>query len=803
LFPPPGAYADSALVTSARLSIASLQQGMTLDAEVEARRALLDALHRHGRYSFQAAPLIAALAAVIDAEGRPADAETLSRIALDTFATVGVDDTSASVVSTRVTLISALVAQRHWQEANQEFKRLQNSLKDDPKGLRASAQRIELAIAALHGDAPVDAVTLARQSVEDSEKIFGSGARQTAEAQGILGVTLQTAGDTAAAQSAFAKAMPILLAMPSRSQSTGPSDSSAAGTVFATIIEGYLALLNADPTAANIAEAFRAADLLRGRAVSQAAAEAAAREDVPDPQLAALVRRQQDSDRLTAALTALLANGYTQPDGQRDDVALQKIQAQIAQLDQTRQQSRAEIERRFPNYAQLTNPQPATIEETRAALGDGEALLATYIGEDRSYVWAVPKSGPVAFATVKLSRQDVETAVASLRRALDPQPTILGDIPEFDVALAYRLYAAFLAPVKAGWAGAQNLLVVPHRALGQLPFGLLVTAPTTLQPLRPSEPLFANYKAMPWLIRNIAITQLPSVTSLTTLRHLNRPASDRRAFTGFGDPWFTLGQEQVATQRRPAQAPPMTQVASRGLKLDVRAPSKTEDMASAEVDDLPPLPDTAEEVRQVAASLHADPKTDVFLGAAANEQTVRTTRLDDRRVVMFATHGLIASDLDGLTEPALALTAPAIAHVPGDGLLTMSKILGLRLDADWIVLSACNTGAGNGAGADAVSGLGLAFFYAGARAVLASNWPVETLSARLLTTGLFERETATPGISRAEALRQSELVLINGPGFVDPESDRAIYSYAHPIFWAPFSVIGDGGKAQQGHPTSS
>jgi CHAT domain-containing protein len=122
----------------------------------------------------------------------------------------------------------------------------------------------------------------------------------------------------------------------------------------------------------------------------------------------------------------------------------------------------------------------------------------------------------------------------------------------------------------------------------------------------------------------------------------------------------------------------------------------------------------------------------------------------------------------------------------------MDKILGLRLDADWVVLSACNTASGNGAGAEAVFGLGRAFFYAGARALLVTNWPVETTSARALTTTMFKRQAADASLSRAEALRASMLSLLDGPGYVDPATGKVAFSYAHPIFWAPFSIVGDG-----------
>ena len=133
-----------------------------------------------------------------------------------------------------------------------------------------------------------------------------------------------------------------------------------------------------------------------------------------------------------------------------------------------------------------------------------------------------------------------------------------------------------------------------------------------------------------------------------------------------------------------------------------------------------------------------------------------------------------------------------MARVEGDGLLTMGEILGLRLNADWVVLSACNTAAGNGAGAEAISGLGRAFFYAGARALLVSNWPVETKSARALTTDLFQRQHTDARLTRAVALQQTMNAMIDAGVATDPVSGKVMFSYAHPIFWAPFTLVGDG-----------
>ena len=167
------------------------------------------------------------------------------------------------------------------------------------------------------------------------------------------------------------------------------------------------------------------------------------------------------------------------------------------------------------------------------------------------------------------------------------------------------------------------------------------------------------------------------------------------------------------------------------------------------------LPDTAEEVRDIAVALGAQPDVDTFTGERASEKQVKTMDLSDRRVIAFSSHALLPWDLDGLDQPAIALSSPTVTGGDEDGLLTMSEIMKLRLNADWVVLSACNTGASEGEGAEAVSGLGRAFFYAGSRAVLVTMWPVETTSAKNLMTGLFSQYSKEKGISRAQAQRKS------------------------------------------------
>jgi len=152
-------------------------------------------------------------------------------------------------------------------------------------------------------------------------------------------------------------------------------------------------------------------------------------------------------------------------------------------------------------------------------------------------------------------------------------------------------------------------------------------------------------------------------------------------------------------------------------------------------------------------------------------------------VLAFATHGLMAGDLPNLTQPALAMAANGTdANNPLAPLLTLEDVLTLKLNADWVVLSACNTAAADGRAGEALSGLARGFFYAGSRSLLVTNWAVESESAKLLTTATFEHYAANPQSPKAESLRQAMLKVMAMP------------EYSHPAYWAPYALVGDGGR---------
>ena len=525
--------------------------------------------------------------------------------------------------------------------------------------------------------------------------------------------------------------------------------------------------------------------MLQRGSVQLSVTSSAARSAVRDPELAELVRREQNARQEIDTIGRVLTDLLTAPPEQRLESLITTLHGRIEDLRTARGTLGAEIADRFPRYADLVDPPPVSEARIREVIEPDEALIAIYVADENTYVWTQRNSGSMAFHRAALGREDLVNMVAAVRLALSPAAERLGDIPEFGVALAHRLYSELLAPTRTVWEDARNLLVVANAPLGQLPFHLLVTADAPV----PSETglLFANYRAVPWLAREHSVTALPSVTALASLRQSVAARAERLAFFGADDPLFSdVDGETVVARAEPT-------LAARSVPIVLRSVPRTRSLDRAGIARLPGLPDTRTEIEQIAAALDADPDRDVYLGRAATEAAVKAADLEPYRVVSFATHGLVPGDLDGLTEPAPALTAPELGgDSANDGLLTLGEVLSLRLNADWVVLSACNTGAADGSGAEAFSGLGRAFFFAGTRAMLLSNWPVHSRATMVLMRDLFDRQTKHPGLTRAKALQHAMLDVIDEGEFVD-DRGRRVFSYAHPIFWAPFSVVGDGG----------
>jgi CHAT domain-containing protein len=430
-------------------------------------------------------------------------------------------------------------------------------------------------------------------------------------------------------------------------------------------------------------------------------------------------------------------------------------------------EARAAIERSFPAYAALAEPKPLSSAATQALLAGDEALLAILVGSRESFVWAITRER-AEWARIDAGSDALAREVAALRRGLDPLAAdgdgASGIVGVFDLAAAHDLYRQVLGPVAAIFAAKRHLIIVPTGPLTSLPFQVLLTERAAGTGAHGSA---QDLRDAPWLIKRHALSVLPSVPALSALRSLNPGALPSRPFFGIGDP-ILKGPDPEQRQRGKPRAPFAAGGFYRNGLADIRA-----------VRELAPLPETAEELRAIARVLGAPPEA-VNLREAATESTVKAAPLQDYRVVQFATHGLVAGELSGLAEPALVLTPPDTPSEADDGLLTASEIATLRLNADWVVLSACNTAAGRREGAEALSGLARAFFYAGARALLVSHWSVFSSAAAALTTKTFAALAASPGVGRAQALRLAMLELID--------------QGETPGYWAPFVVVGEAGS---------
>jgi CHAT domain-containing protein len=774
---------------------ALVSAGRSLEAESVIREAIKSSLSSTGPNSILTTNHLLSLSSVLLAQGRLKDAGTIAGKIIGLHEAAGFSDKNTSKLKAHLVKARSLAGQGLWREAGFEFSFIQESIGGKRSVLTSSLRKSPAyGLALSYSGKHIDAEKLLSGLVKLNESALGDKSITTALSKGALGVALKRSGKSTEAKPLLEEVLPVI-ASHSR-KSTMESTMDAEFNQWKKIVyEAYLDELakrfakTKDPAIS--ARAFEIAQLSAGGSVQRAFAASSARASADNSELSAVIRKYQDLVQRSKNLNGLLLSRINKAGGEESEEALNTLRKQISDIKTAQESMADDIEERFPDYSNLMNPKPVSLEVVKGSLASDEALIVTHVGREKTYVWAIPKAGAAAFSASDLGRKVLQKDVGSLRRSLNPLVETLDDIPEFNVILAGKIYSELLQPVSGGWKNAKNLLVVPSGPLGQLPFSVLVTKDTEVD--ASSETYFANYKNVPFLVKSHAVTVVPSVSSLIALRNLPSNKQKRKNFIGIGDPFFSKEQALEAEEERQSlQIATRGGITVRGLPIRLRAAPKLGGVATADIALLPRLPDTADEVMGIARVSMADLEKDVFLGRDANEEKLKELDLAKYKIIVFATHGLMSGDLDGLTEPALALTSPAVSGKKGDGLLTLGEILALKLDADWVVLSACNTASADGETSEAMSGLARAFFYAGARALLVSNWPVETISAKKLTTDIFRRQADNPSLSRAQALRRSMVKLLDGPGFTD-EKGKTLFAYAHPIFWAPFALVGDGG----------
>jgi CHAT domain-containing protein/Flp pilus assembly protein TadD len=780
------------------------EQGRYAEAELLYKRALAIFEKALGPDHQQAATVISNLALLYYQQRRYADAEPLYTRALAIFEkALGPDH--PKVASSLNSLGGLYREQGRHADAEPLLKR---SLAIEEKVLGPNHPNVatslnNLALLYQVQGRYADAESLDKRSLAIREKVFGSDNPSVATALNSLAVLYAKQGRYADAEQPYKRSLAIreatldpghslvmlslnnlaqlyrrqrryadALPLVQKTMASGhPVSSVAVPVLLGAKDNGLVSAIKANEDALDVVQ--RASQTAAAAAVNKLAVRLRAGTD----RLAQLVRNDQDLAAETETLDKAIVAAASKEPRQRNATNEQRIRDRLAAIATERQALDKVFAAEFPDYAALSHPQPLTVADVQGLLSEDEALVLFASGGDETYVFAATRT---AAKVIRLDTAALSEKVAAFRRGLDVEAlrqSAQGGKPVlFDLGLAHELYAALIGPVEDVTKDARHLLVVPSGPLTSLPFHLLVTEkPATAIPQLKD---IGSYRDAAWLVKRQAVSVLPALASLKALRQTTRSDPGAKPLVGFGDPVFDPAERAKALAERRAQ---QTRVAvSRGYG-DFWQGAGIDRAKLAR--SLPSLLDTADELKAVAAKLGA-PAGDIHLGGDATETVVKRTALADYRVVYFATHGLVAGDVAGLGEPSLALTLPKQPSEFDDGLLTASEVAQLKLNADWVVLSACNTAAADKPGAEALSGLARAFFYAGARALLVSHWSVDSEAATRLTTSTFALMAADPKLGRAEALRQAMLAYMN---------DKSGLLNAYPAFWAPFSVVGEGG----------
>jgi CHAT domain-containing protein len=487
----------------------------------------------------------------------------------------------------------------------------------------------------------------------------------------------------------------------------------------------------------NLAEAFEAAQLAQGTVTTTQIAQAAARlaADARDPKVGAAIRARDTSLRDLAALyrqrDAATAAGETPEQLKALDSGIAAAEAKSAEADSA-------VQAAAPGFAQLVQS-VASAKQVLAALGPGEALLLTTLPQHRRGWNFLLRDGRITVAAVGADTKQVEKLVKDVRASVDSGNTS----KPYAAGAAWQLYEALFGGVQPALDGAKALLVVPADTLLELPYGILVTQ-------KPPAPL--GQTGNHYLIESYPVTHLPAAASLVALRRAGTSAAPL--------PWAGFGA-------------PLPMAASYAARSFPAAPACGRLLAT-----LPALPGAALELR-LAGQIMGPGAAQPVLGTAFTADRLLHTDLRQYRVVHFATHGVLPSDLSCLTEPVIiASTAPSGPDA-SQALIGASTVLKLNMDGNLVLLSACNSGGGAGAG-ESLSTLARAFFFAGARGLMLTHWYINDIAAARI--GAVTLRNMEQGQGAAEALQHAQLDLLHIP------------EGAHPALWGPFALVGTAGQ---------
>src|SRR5919199_2342395 len=444
------------------------------------------------------------------------------------------------------------------------------------------------------------------------------------------------------------------------------------------------------------------------------------------------------------------------------DTSAQALDKKITALLEEYRQVQAQIRATSPRYAALTQPQPLSLAEIQQQVLDNDTMLLQYsLGEERSYLWAVTKTGLTSYELPK--RAAIEAAAQQFYKQLRTPTYRLNSSGDVGVEVrsgsqtrevATQLSQMLLQPV-AGQLGNQRLLIVSDGALQYVPFAAL--------PL----PGTSGKDAVPLLVKH-EIVNLPSASTLGVLRkELNGRKSAAKAIAVFADPVFNSDDERLGESGKPMSNPSL----DKG-NLDSQALARAGTEADVSFDR---LPFTRQEAEQILALVSPSNRLQAF-DFAANLATVTSAELSQYRIIHFATHGILNSK-----QPELSGVVLSLVDNKGkaqNGFLRLHDVFNLNLPAELVVLSACQTGLGENVKGEGLVGLTRGFMYAGTPRVVVSLWSVDDEATSQLMAK-FYKKMLQQGLKPAAALRAAQLELW--------QQQR----WQAPFYWAAFTLQGE------------
>jgi CHAT domain-containing protein len=512
-------------------------------------------------------------------------------------------------------------------------------------------------------------------------------------------------------------------------------------------------------------EFFNVAQIIVGEATAGTLARLSARVSKGDDRSVTLARQLDDTQRQIAIR---IAESKRQQDTGANATADQAELAALTREAETLQQQLLDAN---PHYGQVVE-ETATLDKMQAALGQGEIYVKTVLLADRGYAIAISHDSVEAYA-IPLTRADAIAKVKTLRMPFDADV-----VTRFDVPLSHELFVAIFGPVQDQVKAARLLIYEPDSAMVNLPASVFVADSASVDKYDAAKAQDPNgrldlnlYDGTAWLGRATDVSLTVSATAFLQSRSI-KPSRGTQPFLAFGDP-VTQGNDPRRYALLVDKSNPATVPACERLR---------EEWATKGPGALAGIADT---IHAVGRAFDA-PAGDLVLGQSFTDGAVKSrTDLANYRVVFFGTHAVLPASYPCLPE---AVLVTSLGPSPSDGFLDEGEILGLKMDADMVVLAACDTG-GEGANevdrtglsgsGDELSGLARDFIYAGARNIVVSQWKVDAAATSTLMSHVFQSAAA----DQSDALRQAEVTLMNEKGT------------AHPYYWAGFSLVGDGARA--------